>query len=98
MAFRKDTSSKRTIRRRLGRGLDSLVAVAMPSDVALDEPYGAADGLSPQPPPPDSGSLRMLNIDHLATNPRQPRQRFDEQGLQIGRRDRDEILSVEVCE
>ncbi len=82
MAFRKDAPGKRTSRRRLGRGLDSLVAVAMQPDAASDEPYGATGGLVPEPPPPDPGALRMLDIDQLAPNPRQPRRRFDEKGLQ----------------
>ncbi len=95
MAFRKDASRKRTPPRRLGRGLDSLVSVAMPLE-RLPEPGSPTPLADPETPPrgPDpagelranSGvdrpTIRLLDLDQLAPNPRQPRQSFDEQGIQ----------------
>ncbi len=82
MAARKDAS--RTTppnRRRLGRGLTSLMSTPVPIASAPPEP-------APTPPPapaaddgPDVGELRHVAIDQIRADPRQPRQRFDEAAL-----------------
>ena len=50
MAFRKEASRKRTSPRRLGRGLDSLVSVAMPLE-RLPEPASRTPLADPAAPP-----------------------------------------------
>ncbi len=78
MAARKDAS--RTTppnRRRLGRGLTSLMSTPVPIASAPPEP-------APTPPPnegPDVGQLRHVDIDQIRPDPRQPRERFDEAAL-----------------
>ena len=84
MAARKDASQPTTGRRRLGRGLTSLmstpVPVAEPSAGPPAEPVPA--GLSPPAStPPDEPAIRLLPTGQIHPDPRQPRQRFDETAL-----------------
>ncbi len=82
MAARKDAS--RTTppnRRRLGRGLTSLMSTPVPIESAPPGPAAA-----PPPAPtafdgPDVGELRQVDIGQIRADPRQPRQRFDEAAL-----------------
>lgn len=80
-----DSSKKR----RLGRGLSSLisspVAVEVPQAVentlnrALSEPIASEQ--APQPPIDDSERVHMIPVDRIAPNPAQPRRRFNEEAL-----------------
>ena len=78
MAARKDASQPTPPnRRRLGRGLTSLMSTAVPIEAEI-KPTAA--------PPPREGSgageLRHVDIDQIKADPRQPRQRFDEAALE----------------
>jgi len=78
MAARKDASrSTPPNRRRLGRGLTSLMSTPVPIESAPHESAptpAASDG-------PGVGELRHVDIDQIRADPRQPRQRFDEAAL-----------------
>ncbi len=78
MTARKDASRSTTpTRRRLGRGLSSLMSTPVPIESAPTETATA-------PPPtggPDAGDLRHVDIGEIRADPRQPRQRFDEEAL-----------------
>ncbi len=82
MAARKDASrSTPPNRRRLGRGLTSLMSTPVPIESA---PPGPAAAPPPAPPAfdgPDVGELRQVDIGQIRADPRQPRQRFDEAAL-----------------
>ncbi len=79
---RKDASKSPPGRRRLGRGLTSLMSTAVPIETA------ASPGPSPPPstdahlPPPDEGEIRLIGTEQIRANPKQPRQHFDEQSLE----------------
>ncbi len=89
MSTRKDASRLATARRRLGRGLDSLLSapapVAPPRDPQTPPPAGR-DPATVGPPPDPGGdgtpAVAMVATDQIHANPRQPRQRFDEDALQ----------------
>lgn len=67
-------------RRRLGRGLTSLISTAVPVATDRVRPDGAGDDR-----PAIAESIRMLNVGQIQPNPRQPRQEFDEGALrQLG--------------
>jgi len=78
MTARKDASRSPTPnRRRLGRGLTSLMSTPVPIESAPTKPTAT-------PPPddaPDVGELRHVDIGEIRADPRQPRQRFDETAL-----------------
>ena len=78
MAARKDASrSTPPNRRRLGRGLTSLMSTPVPIESAPHESAptpAASDG-------PGVGELRHVDIDQIRADPRQPRERFDEAAL-----------------
>src|SRR3972149_3257744 len=61
-------------RKALGKGLRSLIPAAPPS-------MTAAAVLEP-PPEPGGERLHLIDLDLIRPNPRQPRQRFDEAGLE----------------
>ena len=90
MALRKDATRDRGARsrRRLGRGLDSLLSMTVPvgGGSKPDPPAPAGQsggGVSPPPHTAEDGSaLRQLEVDRLSPNPRQPRHHFDEVGLE----------------
>ena len=90
MALRKDATRDRGARsrRRLGRGLDSLLSMTVPvgggSKPDPPAPSGQSGGGVPAPPhtAEDGPPFRQLEIDRLSSNPRQPRQHFDEKGLE----------------
>ncbi len=88
MAARKDASKTTPQRRRLGRGLTSLmsVPVAAPPE---SPPESSTDKQTIGTPPQtasqvdaDGSGIRLIRIDEIRTDPRQPRQEFDEQRLQ----------------
>ncbi|MHC5002353.1 MAG: ParB/RepB/Spo0J family partition protein [Planctomycetota bacterium] len=88
--------TSRPAKRKLGRGLGSLLAA--PVAVDLDPPSSL---VPPSPPPPamdaeeraqaadaepnptgdDSLQVRLVEVTAIRPNPRQPRQQFDEQGI-----------------
>ncbi len=96
MPSRKDASP--TGRKRLGRGLTSLMSSSVPVSVPPadsrvdDTPASAAKGRAtdptkapPEPPPSGADSdtgILMLPLDEIERNPDQPRQDFDEKTLQ----------------
>ncbi len=69
------TTGARKQPRRLGKGLESLMA----KPIEIAPPPAAAD-VAPQADPPADG-LVHLPTDRIAPNPRQPRQTFDEASL-----------------
>ncbi len=85
MALRKDATRNPGARprRRLGRGLDSLLSMTVPGG-------GGSKPTPPAPSGPSGGGInaeggspfRQLEIDRLSPNPRQPRQHFDDVGLE----------------
>ena len=78
MAARKDASrSTPPNRRRLGRGLTSLMSTPVP---IKSTPLATAP-IAPTNDAPDAGELRHVDIDQIRADPRQPRQRFDEAAL-----------------
>ncbi len=78
MAVRKDASrSTPPNRRRLGRGLTSLISTPVPIKSAPPEPAATP----PSNDGPDVGDLRHVDIGQIRADPRQPRQRFDEAAL-----------------
>ena len=85
MAARKDASRTTTGRRRLGRGLTSLISTPVPVETAPVDPTTVDPGAGPTPTDgvdqPDGG-LMMVDIDRIHADPRQPRRRFDEAALQ----------------
>ncbi len=84
MAARKDASRTTTGRRRLGRGLTSLISTPVPVETAPGQPIPVIP--VPSPGPTDgvgesAGGLMMVDIDRIHADPRQPRRRFDEAAL-----------------
>ncbi len=80
MAARKDASrSTPPNRRRLGRGLTSLMSTAVPIEAEPAGPRSAPPTVPTEGP--DPGELRQVPIDQIQADPRQPRQRFDEAAL-----------------
>ncbi len=87
MQTRKDATQPATARRRLGRGLQSLIS----SPVRIDPPTQPspplaahrASGSSDRPAPgiADPDPIRMIATDQIRPNPGQPRQQFDEEAL-----------------
>ncbi len=81
MAASKDASKTPSQRRRLGRGLTSLMSGPVtPSTIE-------ADPTAPTPPTTEQGDagatgIRLIRIDQIQPDPRQPRQEFDEQSLE----------------
>ncbi|MHC4447837.1 MAG: ParB/RepB/Spo0J family partition protein [Planctomycetota bacterium] len=88
MAARKDASPATPARRRLGRGLTSLIStpVPVPSD---QQPASEATARTKTSPVVDlllegqdqASEVRMLPTSQIRPNARQPRQQFDETGL-----------------
>ncbi len=75
MAASKDASKSPPQRRRLGRGLTSLMSVPVTEATAPPpETTGQAD--------PGTTNIRLIGLDEIQPDPRQPRQEFDEQALQ----------------
>ncbi len=86
MALRKDATRNRGARsrRRLGRGLDSLLSMTVPVGGGSNPTPPAASGPSGGgvSPTTEDSPFRQLEIDRLSPNPRQPRHHFDEVGLE----------------
>lgn len=88
MAARKDASRSGSGRRRLGRGLSSLISSPVPiaSDAATESGGAMTE---PKPAGPDleghaqaaEPEIRFILADEIRPNPNQPRQHFDEQAL-----------------
>jgi len=86
MATRKE-ASEATGRRRLGRGLSGLissaVSIALPQD--RQEQGGATEpevSETEAPAAPAATDVGMIPTNEIRANPRQPRQRFDDAGLE----------------
>ena len=71
MTARKDASRTTTGRRRLGRGLTSLMSTPVPVETTIGERVAEP-----------AGDLTMVAIDRIHPDPRQPRRRFDEAALE----------------
>lgn len=65
-----------TARKGLGRGIGSLI-----SDKQAVPPTELPEAAAP-PAPPDGPRLQQVPLDHIRRNPRQPRERFDQERLQ----------------
>ena len=76
MAARKDASRTTTGRRRLGRGLTSLMSTPVPVETTPGEQARVVPAARPD------GDLTMVDIDRIHADPRQPRRRFDEAALE----------------
>lgn len=73
-------ASKPTGRRRLGRGLTSLVSTPVPVAEPVERPPAAtAHGREKTD---DDAGIRLVDIDRIRPNPSQPRQHFDERSLE----------------
>ncbi|MHC4990286.1 MAG: ParB/RepB/Spo0J family partition protein, partial [Planctomycetota bacterium] len=89
MPARKDASKSGPARRRLGRGLTSLISTAVP--VPTEEaPAGEMPAAAPAPAdvvdievgsPDEAPAVRMLPTDRIRPSSSQPRQHFDEAAL-----------------
>ena len=81
MPPRKDASKSPPGRRRLGRGLTSLMSTAVP----IEAPVSGGSRLPPATggpvPDPDQGEIRLIATGQISANPNQPRQHFDERAL-----------------
>ena len=75
MAASKDASKPPPQRRRLGRGLTSLMSVPVTEPTAPPPETTARTG-------PGTTDIRLIRLDEIQPNPRQPRQEFDEKALQ----------------
>lgn len=84
------SKSKDATRRRLGRGLSSLISSPVPIDQSTDhKPTSARDRKSLNTPTStnavtaqaDGQALLMLEPDQIHSNPHQPRKHFDEESL-----------------
>ena len=87
MSARKQVGAGRATRRRLGRGLESLVSDPVRKDVSRsgsEQPTGTPVAAGPAPAPSERGepAIRMLPVSSVHSNPRQPRQRFREATLE----------------
>jgi len=67
---------------RLGRGLSTLMSTEVPVDTEPTVP--AATPEEAPPPPPETGqeSIQSIPVDSVDPNPQQPRQAFDETGIE----------------
>ena len=86
-------ASKKPVGRRLGRGLGSLMGTPVSVDSPPSPvPPGPKDSVPPSPAsgvsaaagpgaPTGGSGVRMLKVEDVVPNPRQPRQRFDEKAL-----------------
>ena len=85
MAARKDASRTTTGRRRLGRGLTSLMSTPVPVATTTGRQTQVVSGTA-RTPDDDAGhpggDLMMVEIDRIHADPRQPRRRFDEAALE----------------
>lgn len=74
-----------SVRRKLGRGLGSLLSAPVKVDVPVMNAAGAPQiPASAVPPPieqPGSSGLQSIETQRIQPNPRQPRQHFDDQAL-----------------
>ncbi|MHC4093737.1 MAG: ParB/RepB/Spo0J family partition protein [Planctomycetota bacterium] len=89
MSARKDASKSTPPRRRLGRGLTSLISTAVPVPTG-EPPAATVPAAGPAPATvidlsaegsDQFGTTRMLATDQIRPNSRQPRQHFDEAAL-----------------
>ncbi len=86
MSTRKDASSSATARRRLGRGLSSLLSRPAPID-PTDQggvpsgPDGRDHAPATAPEATDDAALRMVALDQIRPNPKQPRRHFDDTSI-----------------
>ncbi|MHC4414239.1 MAG: ParB/RepB/Spo0J family partition protein [Planctomycetota bacterium] len=85
MATRKDASRSVTARKRLGRGLDSLISTVVGIDPSSEEPMPPPTTAPHQKDPGDGrvevGDVRMVAADRIHPSPSQPRQDFDAEAL-----------------
>jgi ParB family chromosome partitioning protein len=65
-------------RRKLGRGLESLISIRQPVEIDAPLPERQAPASTPGEP---TGDIVMVQVDQIAPNPDQPRQEFDEKAL-----------------
>ncbi|UCD74946.1 MAG: ParB/RepB/Spo0J family partition protein [Phycisphaerales bacterium] len=81
---KKTKSSKPSVpRRRLGRGLGSLISTPVRVETASEPAPVAGGEVWPFQPAPDAAAdVVMLDIRQVKPNPRQPRQRFEDSTLQ----------------
>jgi len=80
MAASKDASKTPPQRRRLGRGLTSLMSVPVTPSAQSDATAPPPESTAPAGP--GATGIRLIRIDEIHPDPRQPRQEFDEQALQ----------------
>ncbi len=85
MPERKDASRPPTARRRLGRGLSSLLSAGVPVRLEPDVQADATGG-PPETGPAEQGgdgvaAVRFIATGEIRPNPNQPRQHFDESAL-----------------
>jgi ParB family chromosome partitioning protein len=92
MARRKDGAAPAGARRRLGRGLESLISSPVKIDLPTQPPSAEAGGKQPPAPVQDQASkapteapqrplVQMLALESVQPNARQPRRTFDEESL-----------------
>ena len=86
MSTRKEASSSATARRRLVRGLSSLLSRPAPIDPT--DPGGVPSGPDGRDHPPatvpeatDDAALRMVALEQIRPNPKQPRRHFDDTSI-----------------
>ena len=78
MKVRKDATGKAGQRRRLGRGLGSLITAPVPIEAAPAQTQGPLSG----GPLLSSNAIRNIEVDRIRPNPYQPRKTFDDEGLE----------------
>jgi len=76
----KGTTTGRS-RRRLGRGLESLISAPVEIEVP-DAPPSAPPTKAPEPAGPAAEGIQQVPVDRITPSPRQPRRDFDEAGLE----------------
>ncbi len=87
MTRRKNATGTTGVRRRLGRGLESLISTRVavsrtPQHSPPPPPETSVDG-DPNPTPSRRGeAILMVGTDQIRPNPRQPRQSFDDETLE----------------
>jgi ParB family transcriptional regulator, chromosome partitioning protein len=86
-----EAAPDKSIRRKLGRGLGSLLSTPVQVDLSGKSPLSRAEAIVavPEPPPvlatvqadPDALTVSMIPLGKIHPNPRQPRQHFDEEAM-----------------
>lgn len=87
MTKRKNATATTGVRRRLGRGLESLISTRVavsrtPPHSPPPLPEASAEGGPGPTPPRRDGAILMVGTDQIRPNPRQPRQSFNDEALQ----------------